>query len=105
MAMNKMKHSEQCFMPVMEYTTGDPEADQWLYSDSVAWVVEDVFLYPQNVPREQLEGWVVLIRMVADGDHELDSLTLLEDEQAQVMFDGTWIPQDDFEHYMCTKTF
>ncbi|MFT5849438.1 MAG: hypothetical protein ACI9H6_000246 [Patiriisocius sp.] len=95
-----------CSMPVLEYTTGElDQIDEHLYSDSVEWVVQDIHAYPSTaglpVPHE---GWIVLIRMIADGDDALEDYTVREDGLAQIKVNGTWMLQADFERQLCGVT-
>lgn len=92
-----------CEMPVLEYTTGnlDDEPESF-YSDSVEWVIESYPQYPKKsgLPN-QYEGWIVLIKLVADGDDDLEDYVMNPEGLAQVKFNGTWMLQADFERMLC----
>lgn len=94
-----------CDMPVLEYTTGNL-ADQpaSFYSDSVEWVIESYHPYPKKsgLPNEY-DGWIVLIKLVADGDEDLEDYVMNPQGLAQLKFNGTWMLQADFERMLCNK--
>ncbi len=92
-----------CALPVLEYTTGAlDEVPENLYSDSVEWVVVDYLpVRSRKTPRGSYDGWVVLIRLVADGDEDLEDFTLHPQNLAQVKFNGKWMLQADFERLLC----
>lgn len=94
-----------CDMPVVEYTTGnmDDTVEQF-YSDSVEWVIENYFPYParSGLP-DQYDGWIVIIRMIADGDEDLEGFTMHPQDFAQVKLGNTWMLQEDFERMMCSR--
>lgn len=95
-------HSTTCDMPVLEYTTGNREDDpEWFYSDSVEWVVESYHLYPNAYGQAGHTGWIVLIRMITDGDEDLEDHVMRNDGLTQIKVAGQWILQSDFEHSLC----
>lgn len=91
-----------CPIPVMKYTTANMDDDtNVVYSDAVEWVVED---YQPLAKADGLPGyaeWIVLIRMVADGDEDLEDYVMRDDNLAQVKVDGIWMLQYDFERTLC----
>jgi len=92
----------QCTMPVVEYTTGEMDDNpEWFYSDSVEWVIESYFPHPNAHGMPGYEGWIVLIRMIADGDEDLEDHIMRDDGLAQVKVDGVWMLQYDFERILC----
>tara|TARA_B100000745_G_scaffold260451_1_gene184064 strand:+ start:395 stop:766 length:372 start_codon:yes stop_codon:yes gene_type:complete len=91
-----------CDMPILKYTTGDINDDpEWFYSDSVEWVIENYYPYPNVNGLPGYAGWVVLIRMIVDGDEDLEDHIVRSDNLAQVKFNGRWILQQDFERMLC----
>ena len=93
-----------CDMPVLEYTTGNLGDDpSWFYSDSVEWVIESYHPYPRANGMPGYEGWIVLIRLIADGDEDLEDFVMREDNLAQVKVGGSWMLQYDFERTLCDR--
>lgn len=92
----------ECSMPVVEYTTGNMGDDpEWFYSDSVQWVIETYFPYPNAHGLPGHAGWIVIIRMITDGDDDLEDFVMHPLGLAQVKVGDAWILQADFEYTLC----
>jgi hypothetical protein len=87
-----------CPTPVLQYTTGDEEQDEYLYSPSVEWVVTDIIPDPRD------PGWIVLVYLVAGGDDEIETLELHPEGLVQVQFQQEWILQRDLEEWLCVQS-
>ena len=94
--------SQGCKRPVVEYTTGElDEIQKNLYSDSVEWEVIFYFPIKSTSTSERFDDWVVIIKVIADGDEALEDFVEHPQSLAQVKVGDQWVLQRDFERALC----